>query len=270
MIKDEGRFLAFQENELGWRIYLDLRDPRARALAKASGDLNPGSLKLFQLAARLCKWDIVVDVGANYGEMLAGLEGLGGLERVLAFEPNRRLVPLLRRTFADVAGAVQVRGVALGRRNSVGLFLENKKWSGTSLMISSARDLVNYFLRRRWAGFALRLVRQRTLDNQLGAISGKTILVKIDVEGLEIEVLGGARRVIAEASDYGLVVEILHLRYEQVSHLFDLGHVYMLDLGTEGLVEIRDVEALRAIREEKNSTLYRQDIFISSFKSSQF
>jgi hypothetical protein len=108
------------------------------------------------------------------------------------------------------------------------------------------------------------------LDNQLGAISGKTILVKIDVEGLEIEVLGGARRVIAEASDYGLVVEILHLRYEQVSHLFDLGHVYMLDLGTEGLVEIRDVEALRAIREEKNSTLYRQDIFISSFKSSQF
>ncbi len=102
--------VAFQENENGRRIYLDLRDPRARDLAVARGNLNPGSLRLFQVAFGQRRWDYVVDVGANYGEMLAGLEGLEGRRRAIAFEPNRRLVPYLRRTFHDVEGTVQVRG----------------------------------------------------------------------------------------------------------------------------------------------------------------
>lgn len=265
--KSDRKTLAFQENDYGRRIYLDLKDPRARDLAKSRGNLNPGSLKLFQLCFESHNWDYVVDVGANYGEMLAGLEGLERCRRAFAFEPNGRLAPFLRRTFSDFAGKVQVRQVALGRRNSFGLFLENRSWSGTSRMISTTRDLVNYLLRRRWAGFSLRLVKQRTLDNQLGSAIGKSILVKIDVEGLEFDVLRGARRVMDDATDFGLVLEVIHLRLAEISRLFELGHVYLLELATEHLVEITDPKALWAVVQGGDSPFYRQDVFVSSLKS---
>lgn len=268
MPNSNRKSLAFQENDCGRRIYLDLDDPRARELAESRGNLNPGSLKLFQLSFGQRDWDYVVDVGANYGEMLAGLKGLEGCRRALAFEPNGRLVPFLRETFHEFADTVQIRQVALGRRNSYGFFLENRSWSGTSRMVATTRDLINYLLRRRWTGFSLRLVKQRTLDTELRAASGKSILIKIDVEGLEFEVLKGARRVMREASDYGLVLEVIHLNYAEVAQLFELGHVYLLNVEKEALIEMTDADGLWAVVQGKNLSFYRQDVFVSRFKSS--
>ena len=268
MVKDRSSLFAFQYNEQGRRIYLDLGDPRARDLAKSRGNLNPGSLQLFQLSFERRSWDYVVDVGANYGEMLAGLNGLESCPCVVAFEPNARLVPFLRRTFDDFAGRVRVSQVALGRSNRWGFLLENPEWSGTSRMISSTRDWVNYLLRRRWAGFSLRLVKLRTRDHQLRSAFGRLILVKIDVEGLEFDVLRGARRIMGKASDFGLVLEVIHLSYAEVAELFELGHVHVLDLVTQALVQLTDAKALWAVIQGRNSSLHRQDVFVSSFKSS--
>ncbi len=98
---------------------------------------------------------------------------------------------------------------------------------------------------------------------------GKSILVKIDVEGLELDVLAGARRVMDQASVYGLVLEVLHLSDEDISRLFDLGHVYMLDLATGGLVEIRDENFLRAMSGRGNLAIHSQDIFVLSRKPAE-
>jgi hypothetical protein len=86
----------------GRTIYFDRADRRGADLAGSLGVLAPFSLTLWNIALRLHRWDLVVDVGANYGEMLVSVE-LPAASSLVAFEPNPRVLPYLKRTLSELA-----------------------------------------------------------------------------------------------------------------------------------------------------------------------
>ncbi len=76
----------------GHRMYVDPVDERARELIRADGTLTPGSNRLWDAALALEPWDVVVDIGANYGEMVLGAE-VASAARIICFEPNPQVCP---------------------------------------------------------------------------------------------------------------------------------------------------------------------------------
>jgi hypothetical protein len=73
----------------------------------------------------------------------------------------------------------------------------------------------------------------------------------------------------AQSSGHRLVVKLLYLGDGQVSRLFDLGNLYVLNLATEGLVEIPDESTLHVMLGPGNSTIHGQDIFVLSSTASE-
>ena len=58
----------------GQKIYLIPEDLRAKNLIEQHGNLNPISLKIWRKLIAGSNWTHVVDIGANYGEMLVNVE----------------------------------------------------------------------------------------------------------------------------------------------------------------------------------------------------
>lgn len=193
-------------NARGVRLHVDPDDRRGRALVTAGGNLNPISLLIWQMIVARRPWDLVVDVGANYGEMLLGAE-LPRDARVIAYEPSTAVLPYLRRSLAGQAQAVELRELAVGDRSGSADFLVDDEWSGTSRLAAVAGV----------AGNAV--VSMVTLSSDLRHVEARTACIKIDVEGAEQAVLRGARAWLSGLDDYAFQIEILHLGPDHVSSL---------------------------------------------------
>ena len=136
--------------------------------------------------------DLAVDVGANVGfYALRFSRFVGDAGRVIAFEPEARTCALLReRLMISHARNVELREVALGSEGgATELYLgafpgDNRIYAHTSAV-------------------AKQPVPRATLDDELAGRAPR--LVKIDVQGAEIEVLAGMRRTL-DASPAPLVV----------------------------------------------------------------
>ncbi len=239
-------------NESGHRIYVDARDTRAAALIARGGDLNPGSLQLWRDLLASSRWDLVVDVGANYGEMLLGASIPPGAT-VLAFEPNPRVAEHLERSVHDAGLVVDVRRAAVSDVSGERLFLCDDRWSGTSRLAPQAR-----------AG-AIRddeqavMVPTTTLDDAIGPLGARRACIKIDVEGDEDRVLAGGEHVLQSLEEVALHVEILHRTPEQIAEWARSWRVYLYDLRTRVLIRADggQVDQLAALLEQP--WVYRQD-----------
>ncbi len=117
-------------------LYLDPVDTRSFDLWETSGNVNRRSMELWQALLRLCPWSLVLDVGANYGEMLL-FPDLPQDARVYAFEPNSTLVPLLRRSLTESRVAAEVIESAVGFSDGHITFHIDLQWSGTSSVIAA-------------------------------------------------------------------------------------------------------------------------------------
>lgn len=137
------------------------------------------------LAAVLGETSSAIDVGANEGGVLADVVRLAPGGRHLAFEP----LPHLARALAAAYPTVDVRELALSDG-------------------ARAAEFVHVVTRPGWSGFRERpypgderlerlTVQTAALDDVLPA-GLVPALVKIDVEGAELEVLRGARRTLRE------------------------------------------------------------------------
>jgi FkbM family methyltransferase len=140
----------------------------------------------------------VVDAGAHVGQytlLASGLVGPAG--RVIAFEPHPVLGRVLRRNVARAGCAnVTVSSLALGRaRGTAELVLAPPANHGASSLRPGPQE----------PGVQ---VQVDTLDQALAG-PGRVDLIKIDVEGAELDVLDGAGRTLAASPDVVLVVEFL-------------------------------------------------------------
>jgi FkbM family methyltransferase len=162
-----------------------------------SGDLERGTRLLIERLVR--PGDVFIDVGANLGiHTLAAARALQGRGKVIAFEPfagNRTLLEksVMLNGYADL---VEIHGVALSdRAASLPLYL------GSSSGHHSLFDLQQSGLDAHTVS-----VDTRTLDSMVTP-SLPVRLVKIDVEGAELQVLAGAAALVAAQADIALIVE---------------------------------------------------------------
>jgi FkbM family methyltransferase len=158
----------------------------------------------------------VADVGANIGVMTSVLSRKVGIQgEVFAFEPHPKLGQRLRQNVSRWPGRrVQVFQQAVSNRTGpmwlaeTDTFAENEGTARIDLGSGNAR-------------FEIKAVR---LDDIL---DGKRVqLIKIDVEGHELEALSGARRLLASG-------ETRHVVFEAGWNYPSPAHELLLDLGFE-------------------------------------
>jgi FkbM family methyltransferase len=133
--------------------------------------------------------ELFVDVGANVGfyTCLARSRGVP----TVAFEPEMHNLRNLYRNL-EVNGFQDTEVWPIGLADKPGLLKIYGAHTGASVI-------------KGWAGISSdawsQVVPVNTLDNVLGhRFDGKKMLIKIDVEGAELSVLRGARRILQNAS----------------------------------------------------------------------
>ncbi len=145
---------------------------------------------LFYTASRFVReGDVVFDVGANIGVTTCALSAAAGSGTVYSFEPGPETYALLTQTIAT-NGLSNVRAQQLALAATAGTldFLANPVSGSASHLAPASRALGGSNLQ----------VQVRTLD-EFAASNGlnRIDLIKIDVEGFELDVLQGAAAILA-------------------------------------------------------------------------
>lgn len=142
--------------------------------------------------------DLVFDVGAHLGDRSVAFAALGA--RVIALEPQPTVARWLKR-IVGANGRITVRTEAVGRATGSGHLAVSRKTPTVSSLSESWRDRVSRlnpgFRGVRWPGSVE--VAVITLD-ELIDVYGPPNFCKIDVEGLEAEVLEGLSHTIPAVS----------------------------------------------------------------------
>lgn len=144
-----------------------------------------------------------VDVGANCGYYaLLMADRVGPTGRVLAVEPHPALAALIRRSAeANRFGHLEVAAVAAGRQGSEATLRvrhadDGRRYlGGSSLYFDASRPADAY------------AVPVRSLDALLASWD-RVDLVKVDVEGAELDALAGMAQTVARSPHLVLIVEL--------------------------------------------------------------
>lgn len=173
---------------------------------------------LAELASRR-RIDLFLDVGANAGfySVMFAVKRLAG--QIIAFEPDpgnyARLMANLNAN--DLAGRIAAVPLALGDRASEVTLYEGAKWNRGESTIAVPEQTP------REVTFTVRQVR---FDDEY-AIAGKSIIIKIDVEGYEFHSLAGMERTLRENECY-VQIELYSDRLEELKTLLaGFGYRYL-------------------------------------------
>ncbi len=166
----------------GQQVAFYLPDPTdliQKKIIERQGFYEPTLLE--DIRARVHRGELCVDVGAHLGNHTVFLAKVCGA-RVLAFEPQPDMFDALRRNVElnGLEELVTTYNVALGERPGHGTLRHALPDNTGSAKLELEDD---------------GSVRVSTLDEHVGDL--RVSLMKIDVEGFELEVLKGAERVIA-------------------------------------------------------------------------
>jgi FkbM family methyltransferase len=158
------------------------------------GSFEPEETRLLQSIA--AETDIFVDVGANIGYFACLMRSLG--KHVVAIEPLRQNLDVLVANLSENRWT-DVEVLPVGLAAQPGILEIYGGGTGASLIAN-------------WSGMSEVLharIPINTLDNMLGnRFDGRRLVIKIDVEGAELDVLRGARRTLAMTPAPKWMVEI--------------------------------------------------------------
>jgi FkbM family methyltransferase len=183
---------------MGYSMLVDpLADPTLERPLFEFGTYEPGTLRV--LGSLLRSGDTCIDVGANIGLMtLVASHRVGNEGLVVAVEPvPRNYEVLIYNISLNRRRNVRTYNLALGAGSGSGTMLERPDvgWVGASLVRTAASTIAHQ-------------VRLEALDSliaekQLGGVS----VVKIDVEGWELEVLKGATGLLSSRDAPAVIIE---------------------------------------------------------------
>lgn len=147
--------------------------------------------------------DTFVDIGSHIGYYaLLALAKVGPAGQVIAFEPHPETFPILRQNAkATGAGNFRIVNCALAARTGVArLHLHDGDEGRSSLFPIRGMDRAVE-------------VNVITLDSVMDTLPfGRVGMMKIDVEGMEEEVLKGASRFLTEVRPRNIVFEVLNAK----------------------------------------------------------
>lgn len=235
----------------GKRMYVDPSDARARALSRANGPLHLSACQFWQALVDSHAWDLVVDAGANYGEMLLTSGGPPGAA-LLAIEPNPRVLPSLRRTLAESLPMVDLFEVALSDRPGPVALHDDRTWWGNSTLCEEwVADREH-----DWSTTVVEAMRLSDLVAEDGARPTTSLVLKLDVEGMEIRILRdslplfkGLRRTITMLE----VVRCTDAELDWLLRNFDVSYFQLFPPQVVPLGRGRDAGDLKAVLASPNT-----------------
>jgi FkbM family methyltransferase len=176
--------------------------------------------------ARVCvskKADYFLDIGANTGVYSVLFASKQLAPEVIAFEPDPgNYAHLLANLYVNgLVGKVRALPLAVGSRAEQVTLMEAGAFNrGESWIVHPDKPP------EEAPGVATHVVKQIRFDDEF-AIAGKTLVVKMDVEGSEFHALDGMQRTLRDNACY-LQVELYSDRIEDLKKLFtDLGYRYL-------------------------------------------
>jgi FkbM family methyltransferase len=168
----------------GARFKVNLRNDVLRNIALRSFEQAHIS-RMLDVCERL-QPDLFVDIGAHCGVYSNILLSRNKSLRGIAFEPDERTFNFLRENASlnNLSDRIDLYPAAVGAKRDVVYFIaapdSNTGWSYVSSLRQSERD---------------RAVEVLALDDML-SVSGKKLVMKIDVENYELEALRGMSRLL--------------------------------------------------------------------------
>jgi FkbM family methyltransferase len=237
----------------GRQLFLDRSDQRAGALAQAGGDLAPVSMQIWRLLCAEQNWQLIVDVGANYGEMLVGVD-LPADTKVVAVEPNPYILPFLLRTIRESGQPIEILAAAVTDGGDYATITIDREWSGMSSLVAGQAQSADH-------ATEVCTVPATTLERIVGnsAAAASSILIKVDVEGHEAAVLRGIGALPASVEHFAVLTEILHLGDDDLGWILDRFALELYDRREHRLIAVPapDVAALRSLL--RDDRYYPQD-----------
>lgn len=146
--------------------------------------------------------DTVIDVGAAWGFNTVGFsQKVGNKGRVVAIEPDKDSLVILRKNIeANRCRNVTVVEKGLWSKKTKMKFWLNE-YPGTSSLVTQREEFIE-----------TTEIEVDTLDNILEELGiGKVALIKMDIEGAEIEALKGMGRVLSNNNNVKVVVASYHI-----------------------------------------------------------
>ena len=166
-----------------------------------------------------------IDVGAHKGEFLSYILTLN-YKKIYCFEPQKKIFKILHKNFANKKN-IKLFNLGLAHKNSKIIFYENKL-TATSTFSKSKNTyfskIKNFILNSKDSYIDKYIINTRTLDEIFLNKKIYNIFLKIDVEGFELNVLKGAKKLLSKKVKYVLIERHFFQLYKNNStyevHLF--------------------------------------------------
>lgn len=237
---------------------VDPLDQRGRELQLSkSGQLNEPTYDMWESLLGEVEWTDIVDVGANYGEMLVRAK-FPPSARVVAIEPNPRIYPLLRENLKNAGVDCDCLQIAVSNRVGMAELSVDLRWSGlSSLEVNKTNPS---------SEGETTMVPTMTLDDLFAggdSLENRKFLLKIDVEGHEISVLEGMHRIMAECEDLAALVEVLHLDEDARSKILEKFDVAVFDLKSRTFRMVEPASLARLDQLFRDDSVYKNDVALT-------
>ncbi|WP_083238515.1 FkbM family methyltransferase [Methyloceanibacter marginalis] len=206
------------------RFHVSPSDRRGHELLRRAGDLNPLTLKIWCRLVAEGPWTHIIDVGANYGEMLLGTK-LPTSAKVLAFEPNPLIAPYLEWNLAEARIRADVIQTAVSNHVGEAPFLIDYNWSGVSRIGGEDSETKD----KNQTITVPTTTISKVLGDDSDVASGIRLLIKVDVEGHEVRALAGMLEMLDSFEDFAALVELLHVSPSDRSWIIKKFDVELLD-----------------------------------------
>jgi FkbM family methyltransferase len=159
---------------------------------------------------------MILDVGANEGDFTALIISKSRNLRVLGFEPHPKTYSRLKLRFADKGQRVELLNCAVGNEMGEISLYDYDDHEGSE-HASVFRDVIEGSRGGKATEHKVKLITLDSLE-----LRGEVQLIKIDVEGFELPVLQGARKLINDKQPKFVVIEFNEMNVNSRTFMKDM------------------------------------------------
>ncbi len=159
-----------------------------------------------------------IDVGAHKGEFLSYILNLK-YKKIYCFEPQKNVFKILKKNFKNNK-KIEFYNIGLAHKKSKFAFYENKLTSTSTFSkykSSFFLKLKNFILKSDNFYNNKYMIKTKKLDEIFLSKKINNIFLKIDVEGFELNVLKGAKKLLFKKVKYVLIEKHFFQLYENNS-----------------------------------------------------